>query len=719
MSQQLICENCGEPLREIQYQARSADEAQRTIYKCLNCPLDSSRLDFTSSPSAMSSVWTSPRPRRCSSVPQTLRVRYSTTSYTVRVPASGDCPLREDMKAIECTRVSVVGARGSAGTSYKLPHAAELLHSGPLSRGSRRCVIRYDVLSPGAWGTVEAMDEYIEGGEEVAAATYVVGYYSRARVLGNRNNYFLRLPRDDKCYLCCEIADLEDDYWAAISELHHKGYMPTAAFDILDASTIGQLSNLSPRAWDAPVPTAPSHIFTSKVDGQRMWMLIYGRMCYYVTRLGRRSITGWWLCDGSAGRRDLPLVLDVEFTMCGKAALIDVLVNIHGNVAPVSRDMRWVLESWAEVVSTVHGVPVYLRKYFSTVEDAKAYAKAMGNPCDGVVGVGVRSTEAIKIKDVRSLELELRDNELVTADGDAILKLNGTSAFSPGDIIEVRFSQGTRYSQITVHEIFKRSDKSTANSTRACADIISCASRGGNEPGDIQRRVASTWCRELTSRILETAWGTKRDGNVIVDLGTGDGQSIDMLKSHKSGSYLLVEPDKAKCEKLARRAGTRKIHTSPMSLIPAVQSLQRGSQQFCIACMSAFELVACEELMKHLKNRVRCVVATFSIQFCVSALDLCSIHGLPFVGCCYLYNGVRVGEYLVDASGVTMIKTDNNTASVKWGGDVTYEEPALTTRDFNGISRVFKASTLKRLPDPAVDPDANVICSKVYVVTSI
>lgn len=58
-----------------------------------------------------------------------------------------------------------------------------------------------------------------------------------------------------------------------------------------------------------------------------------------------------------------------------------------------------------------------------------------------------------------------------------------------------------------------------------------------------------------------------------------------------------------------------------------------------------------------------------------------------------------------------MVKTSDKQASVKWGGDETYTVPALTTADFNGVSRVFKASTLKRLPSSETDKHANAVCS--------
>ncbi|KAL3440026.1 hypothetical protein BJX65DRAFT_49327 [Aspergillus insuetus] len=718
MAVQNICDNCGEPMREIQYQARSADEAQRIIFKCFNCPLDSSKLDFSSTPSAMSSIWSSPRRRKSSAVSHVLRASYASTRYVLRYPVPTEIAEDAAFQPLECSRVSVVGARGSGGMAYNLPHSAELIYNSPYI-DIHRCVIRRTMPSPSAWGYIEAIDEYSGGSEDTELARYVAGSFSSAGDIGGRNTFFMHIPHDDKLYLCCELRDTGDDFWDAIACIHHMGYYPSTLYDIMDNMMIGQLSNLSPRAWDAPVPATASHIYTSKVDGQRMWILIYGRVCYYVSRLGKRHIMGWWACRGQAGTREAPVVLDVEFTACGKSALIDILVDVHGSLAPVSRDMRDVLERWTEVLAAVPDVPVYMRRYFNAVDDARAYALARGDPCDGIVGISMKSTEAIKIKDVRSVELEVRSDTLISSDGDEVMKLHNSQRFVDGSILEVRFTAAANGRGISVHEVFHRSDKPVANSTAACRDILAHALRGRQEPGDIQRRVATTWCRDLTAKICDMAWATHRDGNIVLDLGTGDGQSLDTLRQHGRGSYLLVEPDKEKCQKLARRAGVKRVHTDPMSVISAVASLQKGSQAFAVANMKAEEILGCAELMVHLRSRIRCVTATFSAQFCLGAFELCSDEGIPSIGCCYLYDGVRVGEYLLDASDVVMIKTDNDTASVKWGGDITYKEPALSARNFNGICRVAKGSSLNRLPDTEVDTDAHKICSKVYVVTGI
>lgn len=719
MDLQRICGNCGECMREIQYQARSADEAQRTIFKCFSCPLDSSRLDFMSSPSVPSTVWGSSRSRSGSSESGPVPARYVGTRYVLKVQIPASSVRIDKFLPYECRRMTITGARGSSGFSYTLPRPAELIERGPHGNNRPICVTRCDVRSSGGWGQVEALDEYVVDASKVHVASHMSASYMETQDIGGRRSYYVRSLRDGNIHLCCELEDMDDDYWSAAKRLHSMGYGPKTLFDLLEPSMIGQLSNLSPRAWDSPIPVTPDYIYTSKVDGQRMWILMYGRICYYVSRLGKREILGWWACNSSTGRCGSPLVIDVEFTAIGASVLIDVLIDIHGTVAPVSRDMKWVADCWREIIVSVPDIPVSMRRYFTSMSEAKEYARTEGRPCDGVVAIGIKGTEALKIKDVRSMELELRHGRLVSSDGDPILECNAHANFADGDILEVRFSFNKNKKRVVAHEIFRRTDKTVANSTSVCRDIISCALREVQSPDDVQRRVAVGWCQELRSKILGMAWGTARDGNIVIDFGAGDGQSLDALKAYEHGSYVLVEPDREKCEKLARRTGVKKIHTDPMSLISAVQSLQRGSQRYAIIQCTALALVSCADLMKHLAPRTRCATATFSAQFCVSAFEVCAPLRIPFVGCCYLYDMVKTGQNLLDVSGVIMTRESNEIAKVKWGGDAVYTEPALSSRDFNGVSRVSKASSIRKLPGARSDKEANIICSKVYLVTSI
>ncbi|EED11867.1 hypothetical protein TSTA_110470 [Talaromyces stipitatus ATCC 10500] len=153
--------------------------------------------------------------------------------------------------------------------------------------------------------------------------------------------------------------------------------------------------------------------------------------------------------------------------------------------------------------------------------------------------------DLLAVKDVRSVELEVRGASLLSSDNDERMQVDGPHRFVDGSILEVRFSVEPKAKAVVIHDMFYKPDKPHANDTVACKEIISCALRGTQAPGDIQRRVASTWCSNLTAMMCSAAWSTRRDGNIVVDFGSGGGQSLDVLKDNALGSYILVQPDKA------------------------------------------------------------------------------------------------------------------------------------------------------------------------------
>lgn len=56
-------------------------------------------------------------------------------------------------------------------------------------------------------------------------------------------------------------------------------------------------------------------------DSTSYYARVYSGREGHCVVVGRREVLGWWFCKSSAGRRDLPLVIDAEFTACGKSAL--------------------------------------------------------------------------------------------------------------------------------------------------------------------------------------------------------------------------------------------------------------------------------------------------------------------------------------------------------------------------------------------------------------
>ncbi|KAH8751112.1 hypothetical protein F5883DRAFT_434391, partial [Diaporthe sp. PMI_573] len=184
------------------------------------------------------------------------------------------------------------------------------------------------------------------------------------------------------------------------------------------------------------------------------------------------------------------------------------------------------------------------RSYFDNCEDALKYSASVLYPSDGIVAVRDDSTEILKVKTVKSMELQVcADQRLCTSEGREVLHVPAsmTDEFELGSIVEVRFELKSQHT-ITVRDMFVRTDKHKANSTGAVSNIIRSANKMV-APGDNERRVALLWCNELRKTIYVASLNMHSTRSIILDVGTGTGQSLDAIGEHPSVSYILMEPD--------------------------------------------------------------------------------------------------------------------------------------------------------------------------------
>jgi hypothetical protein len=178
-----------------------------------------------------------------------------------------------------------------------------------------------------------------------------------------------------------------------------------------------------------------------------------------------------------------------------------------------------------------------------------------------------------------------------------------------------------------------------------------------------------------------------------------------------------VEKSEERCQMLKRRTGAPRIIRDPREVMSYMRPLKSGAQTYAIANMELSEISSDEHLMKFIKDEIAFVSCTFSAHFVVSELyDICSYWQIPVVGCVYAYDGVDVGEALVDGLDVSMRRVSETECLVKWGGDDRYSEPCTTTSEYHSFSTVTRAIDLVPPPNRDIDEEAWEICSKVYAI---
>lgn len=61
-------------------------------------------------------------------------------------------------------------------------------------------------------------------------------------------------------------------------------------------------------------------------------------------------------------------------------------------------------------------------------------------------------------------------------------------------------------------------------------------------------------------------------------------------------------------------------------------------------------------------------------------------------GCGYVYNGVEIGEALMNTCRVLMKRVSRLECEVRWGGDSKYIEPCTSSIDYSSFCNVIAAA---------------------------
>lgn len=642
----------------------------------------------------------------------------SLTLISVQVP--GVMPKCDNVAVVTSSRVHITGGAPPGFRASILPRIGEYVRGGPLSGMN---IVRQSKSNfhMGSWCRFESIEIYDVPESNPRGEMEIVHLCGRGGTVLD-TDYFYVTRGDNKVYVEMLIDNDPDSVWRYMDEIHWMGYGPDRLRQFMGNDEIQRLGNLSSRAWDAPTPRDADYVYTLKVDGERAWMLLCGKMCYFVRRDASRSVAAWCTLPASSGEFSDICVLDVEMLAQGKPVLIDVLKTPDGTYAPSIRGLRWMCDSWNAVSGIAAELPVSVRRYFNTKDEAEAARAHVTYPTDGVMAVSVFGGDSLKLKSVKAIELECKSGELLTSDGFKVLDIPMDMREYDGKIMELRISHSASDGpkSLAIHGIIPRPDKKSGNKKEACVSIIGAALSRTRTPGDIQRRLALAWCNSLRSNIMKSAWNKEGTGRIILDLGSGGGQSLNDFEFASDASFIFVEPDADKCKALAKRCSVAKIYTIPDTVVPAVVPLQKGAMKYCVFNGKASDILGSDRLMKNLRTRIRCVTAVFSAHFCRADLLLCGRRNIPYVGCCYMYDGANSpGSILLNCAGVAMRVGDDGVGLVTWGGDKTYSEPVTVTSDFAGHRCTIKQG-YGRIPQPGtdLDSDARTICSKVYVVSN-
>lgn len=686
------CETCGSTLRRFEYQSRSADEAHTVIDKCPSCPIDVSRLynEIKTPHTFLSTRTKKPVSTKRSSVTRTRE------AFIVRVTSRS--PIESSSKVVECKSSLILNQESKMFRVFSSGVWKGLsIHKASQKRISLNVVVERVIVGEAEeCGHSESIDFcYYELGDSIVICS------------------------GERPVFCSLMFDATDEKIMDVVRLAYiEGFCPSSLLHYVSTVTLSSMSNLNARAYDASSAPDKENFFTSKPDGERMWLVKSGCVWFYCRRLKGYSIESFHMSDrvSEVSSKGVSHVVDTEVMLGYKDILIDILMFNDGEISPSNRTVPWILDTMTEMRKTEKFLnEIYVRPFFDNLREAQIYTSSVRYPVDGIVAISASGTDMKKIKDIKSMELRVTsDYCLETEDNTKLIMLRNIKEFDEGEIVEVRFK--IESGRFLPQDIFTRPDKSSANQMKAVDSILSSLVQ--STPDSMIRNIMWRWSNDLRFSIYRRVNQYYESRSIVLDIGTGGGQSCEAYSRTTGCSFILVEPDQEKCISLCRKLEVKGYDKSPRSFINVLSQLRKRTKKYHILNCSLQDILNDQACTKALKNIIKCAVACFSAHYVIDLVDDLSELGIPLVGCYYSYEGVEVGSCIISSGDIEMRRTSQTTATVKWGRDREYEEPVVDENDMP--MTVSKIDALDVVPLGHSDPLPQVVkaCKAVKVLIS-
>lgn len=704
---------CGAVLRTLEYQARSADEAPRTTTTCPSCPIDASKISLTPRTESTHRGLTG-MPRRLKVITSDEKLAPITTMMRVHI----ECQVPDNVFPDSATHITcAVLPRHTRSVSVGgVDHTRVQYNTAGVMQGCYTSVTSTSVLGVGA--RLELLQLYMSVEHKPTGVLVAAGWHVDIDPVQGMKAYLYKEHLTNKVFTVVELSapSTMDSALQVVNKLYTTTCPPKSLRTYMSRRSIAEYANLSPRAWDVSVPPDTGYRYTSKPDGERFWLVLYGFFWYMCSVSGDRNIIMWKPVNSAQHGAQVPVICDTEYVIGSDPIFIDCLTTRHGTPVPVTRDLAYSLNTLNDIKQWYPDCPQTVRTYFDTNEEAEAYSLSQRYPTDGTLGIRDGSTETVKVKAIKGADLLLEPGgNLVTGDGDIVANVSDYPSEFEDKVVEIRFTANANTSTIEVSDMFPRTNKTKANSTEAVMNILDSCVRL-HSTSDRERTLVVKWCNNLRKKLIQKAVTCDDTRHVILDIGTGTGQSLDDLKADSTVSYVYIEPDEDRATKLARRAGARIIHC-PAELGYAIKSLKtRRTTQIVLNCALS-ELCIDTDTLNIVMPEVKCVIATFSAQYIIEGLRLLhDNYHCKIIACMYTYDEAHHGV-LVNGCGAHMYTDDGVTAKVKWGREKEYTEPVTLSMDYHGLGNIVLGTDILM---PLTGPDsaaARVLCSKIRVIT--
>ena len=738
-----ICPACGSHFIITYYQRRAADEPPDRVKYCENCPLDPQRLElkvFSASiiaPTEGHGRRLDSRYRSSASRPRSTSARNAskglqTVSISQPVVVSKLTRIKfKGATATSCLRELRQGAHRAVAETGKMTRVTKqgvvkvaIAHSSGSHAGHTLYALESAFLAPFIdCLTLEAVETRQTHGQQTDEVVLGLTYDIELPIDG-ASSYLRTSVNGSDPEIVVDIKFLDsgvtEEHCISIVGVVLQRYGTESSLKrVVDPRLISAMFTQSARAFDSLVAPTTGYSYMWKPDGERYWCVKIGCIWFFCKRLLSARIVGWRLDSHATTSTRAAPVLDLEVLVGHAPILIDVLVDGRGNLTSAMRNLPAILETFLQIERLPFSI--HIRRYYPTLALLQSEEKDVGYPVDGAVGIENSSTTIIKIKDVKSIELELTETgDLLTSDGTVVATSSLHDLYPSGSIVEVRFRFQQDKRTVQVLSTLLRTDKRKANDTTVCREILSLA---GTLPDAALRRKALLWCSSIRRGLQHIASNIRGSGRVVLDIGSGDGQAVSDYSTDPDVTYLLVEPNSSRCIKLRRRlserTGVRLQHTTDVTEIwRQISALSKGTLKYLIYEGTLQSLLDAPRSFTTLRSCVRCCVASYSLSYTADPLIALALEGLEVLGCGYMYDKPVDKNCIVNASTVRMENRLDGTASVKWGGDEEYYEPVLLTTKFQRFMTIVPATVLSPMSPDDSELLLSQIVASLFIVTT-
>lgn len=195
--------------------------------------------------------------------------------------------------------------------------------------------------------------------------------------------------------------------------------------------------------------------------------------------------------------------------------------------------------------------PIYVRDYYRSKKELLSTKSKLQYLVDSVVGIKDRLINIIKLKDKKSIELQLKENrDLVTSNSYLIATLNLQDTKEIGSIVEIRFIKQLGIDTPSIRETFVRTDKTKANNLSVYINIINTIA---GTPNSLTRHNVVEQYNLIRLKLNKTILRITSKGRVILDIGVGNSQLVSNYSANPNVIYLLLKLNARKYRSMFRR----------------------------------------------------------------------------------------------------------------------------------------------------------------------